>query len=293
VSSSWGECENDAGASYAEAENTIFEQLALQGQSVFSSAGDTGAYDCIRSDGTTVVNVNDPASQPWVTSVGGTSLESDNPGTNSRPAYPAGVESVWNVDNLCSDSAASAGGQSGYFWCAESGAGGGGSSQFWGRPSYQSGPGVNNRYTTHGPTQCTLAAAGTPCREVPDISANADEFTPYAEYCTGSASTPNSVCATLGSIENVPGWFGIGGTSLSSPLWSAVTADRDSYRGQRTGNINPLVYQLFQQDPGRYFHDITGFRQSTNNNGLFPTTPGYDEATGIGTPKMTALITGH
>jgi hypothetical protein len=26
------------------------------------------------------------------------------------------------------------------------------------------------------------------------------------------------------------------------------------------------------------------------NNGLFPTTPGYDEATGIGTPNMTALI---
>jgi hypothetical protein len=40
-----------------------------------------------------------------------------------------------------------------------------------------------------------------------------------------------------------------------------------------------------------YFNDITGIGQTTNNNGFFPTTPGYDLATGIGTPKMGALIT--
>jgi hypothetical protein len=28
----------------------------------------------------------------------------------------------------------------------------------------------------------------------------------------------------------------------------------------------------------------------TNNNGLFPTTPGYDLATGIGTPQMGPII---
>ena len=83
--------------------------MALQGQSVFSSSGDTGAFGCIRSDGTTVVNVNDPATQPWVTSVGGTSFEGDNPGTNPNPGTPAkGTETVWNVDNLCSDQAAAA-----------------------------------------------------------------------------------------------------------------------------------------------------------------------------------------
>ena len=41
-----------------------------------------------------------------------------------------------------------------------------------------------------------------------------------------------------------------------------------------------------------YFHDITGFHQVSNNNGFYPVTPGYDEATGIGTPNFTALITG-
>jgi subtilase family serine protease len=305
ISSSWGVCENDVTAGYVESENTIFEQMALQGQSLFSSSGDTGAFGCMRSDGTTVVNVGDPSSQPWVTSVGGTSLEGDNPGTNPNPGTPArGVETVWNVNNLCSDQAAAAGNddQGGFFWCGETGAGSGGSSQYWGRPFYQRGPGVNSATTTYsgeavanGETACTLAKAGTPCREVPDISANADPYTGYAEYCTGNASTPYSGCATFSGSEPAPGWFGIGGTSLSSPLWSALIADRDSFTGQRSGNVNPLLYSWFDTDPGKYFNDITGngkLQQAATNNGLFPTTPGYDEATGIGSPKFAAIITG-
>ena len=294
VSSSWGLCENDVTAGYVQAENTIFQQMAMQGQSVFSSSGDTGAFGCIRSDGTTIVNQGDPSSQPWVTSVGGTSLESDNPGTNPNPGPPpSGTETVWNVDNLCSSAAPapSNDNQGGFFWCGATGAGGGGSSQYWGRPFYQSGPGVNNSYTTYGngSTNCSLAKHGTPCRELPDISADADEYTPYAEYCTGSASTPNSICAQYN------GWFGIGGTSLSSPLWGALTADRDSYQGKRTGNINPLLYRWLRTNPSRYFTDITGqgrLQRAATNNGLYPTTPGFDEATGIGSPKFAAVITG-
>jgi subtilase family serine protease len=292
ISSSWAVCENDASSGYVQAENTVFEQMALQGQSMFGAEGDTGAFSCIRSDGTDIVNVLDPPSQPWVTSVGGTSLESANPGGNAHPSYPAGVETVWNVDNLCNNQASGPSNDNapggGFFWCAATGAGGGGASQYWGRPFYQTGLRVGTR--ANGTTQCSLAATGTPCREDPDVSANADEYTPYAEYCTGNASTPFSVCATI--TTNAPGWFGIGGTSLSSPLWSGIAADRDSYLGQRSGNLNPLLYLLNAIAPHVYFHDITGVGQSTNNNGLFPTTPGYDQATGIGTPNMAAIITG-
>ena len=305
ISSSWGSCENDVTAGYVQSENTVFEQMALQGQSLVSSSGDTGAFGCIRDDGTTVVNVGDPSSQPWVTSVGGTSFEGDNPGTNPNPGPPAkNTETVWNVDNLCSDQAAAADNdeEGGYFWCAETGAGSGGSSQYWGRPFYQRGPGVTSATTTYsgetvanGETACTLARPGTPCREVPDISAMADPYNGYSEYCTGSASTPYSECATFSGSEPAPGWFAIGGTSLSSPLWGALIADRDSFNGQRAGNINPLLYAWFDTDPGKYFNDITGngkLQQAATNNGLFPTTPGYDEATGIGTPKFAAIITG-
>jgi hypothetical protein len=51
---------------------------------------------------------------------------------------------------------------------------------------------------------------------------------------------------------------------------------------------------LYRTDPGRYFHDITGvgpLQAMSNNNGAFPARPGYDLATGIGTPDMTPLIT--
>ncbi len=292
VSSSWAVCENDAGSDYVQAENVIFEKMALQGQSVFGAEGDTGAFSCIRSDGTTILNVLDPPSQPWVTSVGGTSFESDNPGHNHHPSYPTGVETVWNPFNAC-NSGPGADGLTGFDWCAAAGAGGGGSSQYWGRPFYQLGPGVNNPLSTvgNGSTNCSLAHTGTPCREDPDISANADENTPYGEYCTGNANTPNSVCGTFSQNQTPPGWFGIGGTSLSSPVWSAIFADRDSYQRARSGNANPLLYLLFNFAPKVYFHDITGKHQSVNNNGYFPTTPGYDEATGIGTPRMGAIIT--
>jgi subtilase family serine protease len=301
LSSSWAVCENDVDAAYVQAENVVFEKMASQGQSVFSSAGDTGAFECIRSDGTTIVNVLDPSSQPYVTSVGGTSLTSFNPGLNPNPGYPGltggafGPEEVWNVDDLCSDQGPNASNDElgGFFWCGFVGAGGGGASQWWGRPSWQRGPGVNNPYTTYanGSTHCALAATGTPCREDPDISMNADEYTPYAEYCTGNSATPFSTCGTFSADEPVPGWFGIGGTSLSSPLWAAIIADRDSYISHRTGNAAAFLYNLYNTDPGNYFHDITGLGSNINNNGLFPTTPFYDEATGMGTPKMAALIT--
>jgi subtilase family serine protease len=292
ISSSWAVCENDAGSSYVKAENVIFEKMALQGQSMFGAEGDTGAFGCIRSDGTDIVNVLDPPAQPWVTSVGGTSLESYNPGLKPNPGYPPGIETVWNVDNLCNTSP-DEGENPGLFWCAATGAGGGGNSQYWGRPFYQFGRDVTNPYTGYGngTTLCSLTEIGKPCRETPDISVDADGYTPYAEYCTGNASTPYSDCGTFSGAQTPPGWLGIGGTSLSSPFWSAIIADRDGFQRWRTGNANPLLYLLYNLDPDGYFNGINGFHR-TNNNGLFPTTPGYDLATGIGTPKMSAIITG-
>jgi subtilase family serine protease len=291
VSSSWAVCEQDVTATYAQAENTIFQKMATQGQSVFGAEGDTGAFSCIRSDGTTGTAVLDPPAQPLVTSVGGTSFENFNPGTSRNPSYPLKGEANWNVDQLCSNAGPSAANdnEGGFFWCAATGAGGGGNSIYWGQPSYQKGAGVINANTS---TNCQLAKANSPCREVPDISANADEFTPYAEYCTGNANTPFSVCGTFSQNQPVPGWFGIGGTSLSSPLISAMVADRDSFQHHRSGNFNTTIYRLYQFDPSIYFHDITDIGHVAKNNGLYPAVPGFDLATGVGTPKMSQLITG-
>lgn len=306
VSASWATCENDLSAGYVQAENELFEQMALQGQSMFSGSGDSGPFGCLDSDGTGVQNVTDPSAQPWVTGTGGTSLESDNPGTNPEPGPPPpGTETVWNPGHLCSTQAPGPGNdeQGGQFWCGILGAGGGGFSQYWGRPFYQSGPGVTNpaypnasgSLNSSGIAECVLASPGAPCREDPDVSADADPFTGIAVYCTGTASLPYSACATFGDGQPVPGWFGANGTSLSGPLWAAIIADRDSYHGERSGNINPWVYLQLRTDPGKYFNDVTGngpLQQAATSNGMFPVTPGYDMATGAGTPKMAALITG-
>jgi subtilase family serine protease len=303
ISTSWGECEADAGLAMAQAENVIFEQMAAQGQSIFASSGDTGAFECIR-DGTfsdhAPLEQLDPASQPWVTSTGGTSFTSFDPGDNPNPSYPR-TEEVWNTIDICHGTNSSKATSPGIVDCGLYGAGGGGHSIFWPMPNYQRGPGVISRYTVSGPSHCALAAKGQPCREGPDVSANADPLTGYAEYCTGSTYvSPNptgkdyeSTCLGLTKTPGAPGWLHIGGTSLSAPLFGALFSDRDAFQGHRSGAANYLLYQLFD-NPRTYalaFHDITGIHQVSNNNGFYPVTPGYDQATGIGTPNFAALIT--
>jgi kumamolisin len=275
VSASWGLCERDLGFAQAQAESVAFEQMAAQGQSMFAAAGDNGAYDCLSGSGNTSLSVDDPGSQPFVTSVGGTSFASYDPSTNLHPSYQP--ETVWNVQNACSGTNLNA--------CTQTGAGGGGVSSFWAQPNYQYGPGVISDYSQSAP-YCSQATSNQRCREVPDVSANADQYTPYASYCTGSTST-NSACTGTSY-----GWTGGGGTSGSSPVWSGVIALWDSVHGQRFGNANYGLYQLFRS-PGassKYFHDITGKNQTVNNNGFYPTTPGYDMATGIGSPRITNLV---
>jgi kumamolisin len=281
ISSSWGLCEQDTGLAMAQAESVAFKQMAAQGQSIFSSAGDTGAFDCLRGSGRPDLAVDDPSSQPYVTSVGGTSFGTFDPGSHGSPSYPKGFETVWNPLAQCSAQNLTN--------CANFGASGGGVSSFWGKPSYQKGPGVSNSFSKQAP-YCSQAASGQTCREVPDISANADEYTPYAEYCTGSPTT-NSSCATFSGGLHIPGWFGIGGTSLSSPLWSGIIALWDSVHGERFGNANQGLYKLFRgsQAYSQLFHDITGKNQTENNNGFFPVTSNYDLATGIGTPRISGI----
>ena len=279
--------------------------MALQGQSVFNSAGDTGAFGCIRSDGTTIVDAGDPATQPWVTSVGGTSFESDNPGTNPNPAYPAkGAETVWNVDNLCNDEAPAAAttGRAACSGAPQTGAGGGGTSQCWGRPFYQRGPGVNSADTAYsgevgnGATDCTLAKRGD---AVPRDAGRLGERGPVhrrtPSTAPAAASTPYSR-ALPSARASRPGWFAIGGTSLSTPLWAALIADRDSYTRPPHRQHQPAgVLLAATPTPSEYFNDITGIGRASRPR---PTTactrprPGYDEATGIGTPKIAAIITG-
>ena len=119
ATTSWTSCEPATGSQLMQAESTVFAQMVTQGQTVFAASGDQGSNGCFGTDSLAPnVAVDDPASQPDVTGVGGTSMTS--PGTPP-------TEVVWNDG---------------------SGAGGGGLSTQWPQPSWQVGPGVTNTFSS-------------------------------------------------------------------------------------------------------------------------------------------------
>lgn len=230
ISLSWSVCEAQEG-SLAFAENTLFQEAAAQGQSIFSASGDNGSDGC----GTGSVSVDDPASQPFVTAVGGTSLGS---------LGPPPTQSVWN-DRY--------------------GASGGGVSALWTMPFYQSGApsalNVVNPQSSGGPCR---APAGSFCREVPDVSADADPATGLAIFYNGS-------------------WQGFGGTSAAAPTFAALTAlinASSACGGTPVGFANPVLYGSAGHVYSSDFNDVT-----SGNNGLYIARSGYDMASGLGSPQ--------
>lgn len=173
-------------------------------------------------------------------------------GTNLIKLGPAPKESVWDEPLL------------------GEGAGTGGISSQWAMPSYQKGPGVKSSLSSNKPCH---AKAGTDCRELPDVSASADPAHGYVIVFQGS-------------------WTVVGGTSAATPLWAALTALLDVYRGKlhRLGFLNPALYKLAAEGKP-VLNDVTVGNNdyTTTNGGLYPTTKRYDMATGLGTPIVTAL----
>ncbi len=266
VSTSWGACEADEGAADAQAESTLLTQAALQGQTVVAAAGDSGSEDC--DGGSTVPDtalaVDDPGSQPFVTGVGGTSLTG---------LGPPPTESAWNN-----------GGNLAGLIGLEPGAGGGGVSSLWPMPSYQSGAASALHVTQADSSSGPCRASGSDCREVPDVSADADPATGYLIYYNGSGS----------QTGEPSGWQAVGGTSGSSPLWGALVGLADASgtcAGIPVGFANPGLYHAAGADYGRVFHDVTSGNNdfTGTNGGRYPALPGYDMATGLGSPDAASL----
>jgi len=262
ISASWGQCESLEGAADARAEETLFEEAAAQGQTIVSASGDDGSEDCFTGSplAGTGLAVDDPSSQPFVTGVGGTSLSSLGP----RP-----TETTWN--NGDSFVGATLG--------TSPGAGGGGISSLWPMPAYQS----NAPATLRLPLGSGGCGAGR-CREVPDVSADADPDTGYEIYWNGT-----------GSVSGQPtGWQGIGGTSAAAPMWAAVIAVANSSQachGSALGFVNPGLYAAAATAYAADFNDVTtGNNDFTGTNGnQYPAGPGYDLATGLGSPNASSL----
>jgi subtilase family serine protease len=239
VSTSWGTCESDPSGD-PSAEQPIFEQMAAQGQTVVSAAGDAGSSDC---NGITNNNlaVDDPASQPYVTGVGGLSVNDISPLS----------ETVWNTPVSSGNP----------------GAGGGGISSLWSRPSWQSAPGI---------------AANDTMRLVPDLSTDADPDTGFIQYYTG---TGQGVCHQ--NCQN--GWNSVGGTSIGSPMVSSLIAVAAQGCGTaRLGFINPSLYAMAATG----FVDVTTGSNDLYGVGAYSAGPGYDEASGLGSPDGADFFAG-
>ncbi|MGO8870792.1 MAG: protease pro-enzyme activation domain-containing protein [Acidimicrobiales bacterium] len=238
ISTSWGLCEPEHGSAAAQAEDILFQEAAVQGQSVFAAAGDQGSEDCVStgySDDT--LAVDDPASQPFVTGVGGTSWTS---------ATTPPVETAWNDGPTCC-------------W----GAGGGGISSLWPMPSYQSnsiGTGVINAYSSATP--CS-APTGSYCREVPDVSALAGPF-PYLDYVRGSwgswggTSLAAPLWASLIALANASSSCQGASVGFANPkLYAVAAAEPQAFNDVTTGD-NDLT-----GDNGGEFSALVGYDMAT------------------------------
>lgn len=255
VSSSWGQSENEmptSGADTMSAENIVFTAMAAQGQSVFAAAGDNGAYDD-SYNGINSLEIDDPASQPYVTAVGGTSL------TWNATTSAWISETSWNTKTFSGTY-----GQSNY---VASEGGGGGISTEWA-----------NTTVPFQASLATLANKGsTTFRMVPDVSLDADPNTGYPIYVTADSGG---------------GWNLYGGTSCAAPLWAAFTALVNQglvagFHG-RLGLANTVLYAIGKgASYSTSFHDIA----DGSTNLYYPAVTGYDLSTGWGTFNGAGLFT--
>jgi subtilase family serine protease len=274
-----------------------FEQTLMQGAAegigIYFSSGDD-------NDETKVIgysSVDWPASSPWVTAVGGTSLAV---GASNNYLFETGwgtTRNRWNTS--CSTTTPKTN-----TWCPPPPDGtwlygsGGGVSCVFPRPAYQSALTA----TAGSKTLCSGFAG----RAVPDIAAFGD---PNTGYLIGQTqSFPNH---TTSYSE-----YRIGGTSLSSPIFAGLMALADQKLGHPHGFANYAIYQngaSFRDvtDPASTiavlrndycnsvdatqncsaaatFGIITSLR-TMNQTLTLHTAPGWDDVTGFGTPTAALL----
>ncbi|MGV0834264.1 S53 family peptidase [Mycolicibacterium thermoresistibile] len=80
-----------------------------------------------------------------------------------------------------------------------------------------------------------------------------------------------------------------GGTSQSAPIWAGLAAVMNQYLlahgGRQLGFLNPLLYRIAEGAPWPAFRDV-----SLGGNAVDTAGPGYDMATGLGTPDVENLV---
>lgn len=255
VSTSYGSCEQDMGATELAFYNSLWQQAASQGMSAFVSSGDSGAAGCYAggSSSASGTGVNGLCSSPYSTCVGGTEFnEGGNNAkywgaTNSSTEESALIyipEVVWNESG--------SNGGSG-LWAST-----GGVSLVYPQPSWQQAvPGVS-------------AANGM--RAVPDVAMDAAGHDAYM------------------IVENGSNWT-ISGTSAASPSFAGVMALLvQAMGGKGQGNANPGLYSLLSAARNPFHATPSGNNSVPGVTGFTASGAEYNLATGLGSVDGAVLV---
>lgn len=251
ISQSFGENESCVDPTLLAQEHQMFADATTKNITIFASAGDFGSTQPTCDGSALVQAVSSPASDPLVTAVGGTELHAARYCLATHPP--------------CSSTPAPGTYEGEIVWNEPAlglASGGGGFSVVYDEPSYQQG-------TIHGGKQLG----------VPDVSYNAAVLHGVLTYL------------------NIPGiragFYLFGGTSAGSPQWAAILAIADEQAGYDLGFINKAVYHIGQAR-SRYaasFNDVTiGNNAIPGVTTVFNAGPGWDPATGLGSPSADQLV---
>ncbi len=277
VSNSYGWSGEALPAGYITPVEDILQEAAATGVGVYFSSGDSG--DETGGVAGATPSPDWPASSPLVTAVGGTSLAVDENGNRigewgweTGRARLNGTSMSWNPAQYMYGS-------------------GGGVSRLFAQPSYQAGV---------VPSSMSQYYGGQPMRVVPDVSALGD---PTTGMLVGQTQTfPDGTYYSE---------YRIGGTSLSSPLFTGMMTDVQARTGTDIGFANPLLYKdasafsdivqapldlaLIRSDYANFVDASSGYVASARLIGYdSPLTihagSGYDDVTGVGSPDGQSWI---
>lgn len=231
ITNSWADAAGDLldDSATRTAYDDLFMMAASEGITVMFSTGDDG-------DNFDLVGVSAPdypASSPFVTGVGGTTLKIGKSGKRKGELGWATGRSFFCSKNaikiLCSKK------QEGHWLKAtEDGMSGGYTSYVYSQPSYQQGVVPDSLSQRNSPVIGPVSM-----RVIPDISLDAD---PGTGFRIGLTETFPDGSTKYGQTR-------YGGTSLASPLLAGVIADVDQAAGRPVGFINPTIYGLDTSNP--------------------------------------------
>jgi len=295
VSNSFGEPSDTE--SIASAYDQVFEIGATEGIGFFFSSGDSGYESPDEDPGVSdQIQTDYPAESPWVTAVGGTSLAIGR-------ARNYEFETSWGTmnDELAANGKSWSSQPPGTYPADYDGSSGGGVSTVYSQPAYQRRV-VPARLATHLPNG---TVSTTPMRVEPDVAALAD---PSTGILVGETTLQPDGKTYAFSLSRT------GGTSVAAPTFAGVEADAQQAAGHDLGFANPAIYQRYGTAA---FHDVTdhplgpGYLAEVRQNYTDPSTKtgplltylrtlgidgegaaalpavrGYDDATGVGSPKL-------